>query len=82
MKTSILPASKHEKPLSISLGLRTVWLYLIRALTYSYELQVWRKTDRHGNSYWQAFDPKTSRSTSLNSEAEMRIWIEQRYYAD
>lgn len=49
-------------------------------LTCNYELQVWQKTDRYGNNYWQAKDPKTGKSTSLGSEAEMRIWIEQRYY--
>lgn len=52
----------------------------VRALTCNSELQVWQKTDRYGNNYWQARDPKTDKSTSLSSEAEMRIWIEQRYY--
>ncbi len=57
-----------------------IWRRLFRALTASNELQVWRKTDRHGHTYWQAHDPTTGKSTSLGSEAEMRVWIEQGYY--
>ncbi len=52
----------------------------ITTFTCRHELQVWQKTDRYGNTYWQAQDPKTGNSTILGSEAEMRIWIEQRYY--
>ncbi len=60
--------------------LKAIWQRLIRAITDSKELQVWKKTDRHGHTYWHAYDPTTQRSISLGSEAEMRSWIEQRYY--
>jgi len=43
------------------------------------ELRIWRTND-HGSSWWHAYDPVTGRSTSAHSEAEMRAWIEQRYY--
>lgn len=66
--------------LSVFETIKRVCRDTIHALTRGHELQVWRKSDRYGNAYWQAFDPKTRRSTSLSSEAEMRIWIEQRYY--
>ncbi|MDV2991144.1 MAG: hypothetical protein N4J56_000798 [Chroococcidiopsis sp. SAG 2025] len=44
------------------------------------ELQVKQRRDRQGNTWWQAFDPTTNQSVSFGSEAEMRSWIEQRYY--
>lgn len=44
------------------------------------ELQVKQRRDRQGNIWWQAFDPNTNESASFGSEAEMRSWIEQRYY--
>jgi len=44
------------------------------------ELQVKQRRDRQGHTWWQAFDPKTDESVSFGSEAEMRTWIEQRYY--
>lgn len=59
---------------------KAIWQRLIRALTSGNELQVWKKTNRHGHTYWHAYDPTTDSSTSLGSEAEMRMWIEQRYY--
>ena len=80
MKTSALPTQKTKISILRSESLKAILEKLIQALTRSHELQVWRKIDRNGNAYWQAFDPKTRKSTSLNSEAEMRIWIEQRYY--
>ncbi|MBD2214318.1 hypothetical protein H6G64_12950 [Calothrix sp. FACHB-156] len=43
------------------------------------ELQVVQKLDRHGNTYWQAYDPATGKSFSSGSEADVSIWIEQLY---
>ena len=80
MGTSTLSARKTKIYLSLFKKLQRVFQDAIRVLTRGHELQVWQKKDRNGNAYWQAFDPKTRKSTSLNSEAEMRIWIEQRYY--
>ncbi|MBD2167265.1 hypothetical protein H6G04_23005 [Calothrix membranacea FACHB-236] len=43
------------------------------------ELQVVQKLDRHGNTYWQAYDPATGKSFSSGSEADVSMWIEQLY---
>ncbi|MBD2304849.1 hypothetical protein H6G17_04895 [Chroococcidiopsis sp. FACHB-1243] len=80
MKTSVLPTQKTKIFLLLIESFKAIIEKLIQTLTRGHELQVWRKKDRNGNAYWQAFDPKTRKSTSLSSEAEMRIWIEQRYY--
>ena len=80
MKASALPVRKTKISLSLSQYLKKIFQGVIHALTCGHELQVWQKKDRNGNAYWQAFDPKTRKFTSLSSEAEMRIWIEQRYY--
>lgn len=44
------------------------------------EPQIWSKTDRYGNTSWHAYDPVSGYSVSRDSEAEMRQWLEQRYY--
>lgn len=80
METSTLPARKTEISRPLSEKIQKILQDVIHALTRGDELQVWQKKDRNGNAYWQAFDPKTRKSTSLSSEAEMRIWIEERYY--
>jgi hypothetical protein len=43
------------------------------------EIQVWQKSDSHGNIYWKAYDPVTGKSFSSGSEADISMWIEQRY---
>jgi hypothetical protein len=44
------------------------------------ELKVWQSRDRAGHTWWNAYDPNTGNSISLDSEAEMRMWIEERYH--
>ncbi|QSJ19287.1 hypothetical protein JYQ62_11535 [Nostoc sp. UHCC 0702] len=44
------------------------------------ELQVWQKVDRHGNIYWNAYDPATGKSFSSGSQADIYMWIEQLYH--
>jgi hypothetical protein len=34
-----------------------------------------------GEVYWRAYDPVTRQSASFDSEAAVRSWLEQRYYA-
>ncbi|MCC5646965.1 hypothetical protein LC607_29420 [Nostoc sp. CHAB 5824] len=43
------------------------------------ELQVLQKVDRYGNIYWQAYDPRTGKSFSSGSQADVCMWIEQLY---
>lgn len=43
------------------------------------ELQIWQSSD-DGNTRWNAYDPVTGHRISVDSEAEMRAWIETRYY--
>lgn len=80
MKTFHLSSQTATTSFSLFNKIKAIGQRFVRILTYERELQVWQKTDRYGNIYWQAQDPKTGNSTSLGSEAEMRIWIEQRYY--
>ena len=47
--------------------------------TYS-EPKIWEKTDRFGKTYYQIFDPKSDRYLHFNSEAEVRCWLDRRFY--
>ena len=56
------------------------WQNFVRwVLDNNKEIQVWQKSDRHGNIYWKAYDPITGKSFFSGSEADISIWIEQRY---
>ena len=61
-------------------GLKQVLHYLVKAFVGGNELRIWQTYDNFGNNRWHAFDPVTGRHTSLDSEAEMRVWIERHYY--
>jgi hypothetical protein len=58
---------------------QALWQRITNVLTASQELQVWQDHDRSGQVLWYAHDPITDRSFS-GSEAELRSWIESRYY--
>ncbi|MFB2895737.1 hypothetical protein ACE1CI_22750 [Aerosakkonemataceae cyanobacterium BLCC-F50] len=52
----------------------------VTLINHASELKVWQSRDRKGHTWWNAYDPTTGNSISLDSEAEMRMWIEDRYY--
>lgn len=54
---------------------------IIQYLTSGSEVQVWTKTDRYSNMTWHAYDPVSDRRVIWESEAEMRKWVEERYYS-
>lgn len=73
-------AEQKQAKKSFFQPLTKLWQQFINFLSTSNELQIWQSEDRYGNTQWNAYDPATGRSTSLNSDVEMRAWIEQRYY--
>jgi hypothetical protein len=44
------------------------------------EPKVSEKRDRQGRLYYQVYDPVSNSSATFGSEAEIRAWLEQRYY--
>jgi hypothetical protein len=52
---------------------------LLTHFTHTSEPRIWQKCDRHGNIYFYVYDPMTGRASTLGSEREVRIWLEQRY---
>ena len=72
---------KQVKQSKLFSALNRIWQYLLTILTKDInELQVWQTSDRLGNTRWNAYEPTTGRFTSLATDAEMRAWIEERYY--
>ncbi len=39
-----------------------------------------KKKDCFGNTYFRIYDPIGDRNIYLNSEAEVRWWLDKRYY--
>ena len=73
---SQIPANK----LGLLSRLKVIWQWMVQVFVGSNELRTWQTYDRYGNNWWHAYDPVTGRYTSVDSEAELRVWIEQHYY--
>ncbi|HEY9622834.1 MAG TPA: hypothetical protein V6C78_20925 [Crinalium sp.] len=44
------------------------------------EPRIWQRRDRSGQLIWHVYDPTTNQSSRFTSEAEVRAWLDQRYY--
>lgn len=71
----------QNKSLNLLSVLKRTSQRLMRLFVGSNELRVWQTYDRSGQTWWHGFDPMTGRSISVDTEEQMRIWIEQRYYS-
>ncbi len=68
------------KRLTFLAGLKKIRQGLMQVFVGSNDLRIWQTYDRFGNNWWNAYDPLTGRNTCVESEAEMRAWIEQHYH--
>jgi hypothetical protein len=79
-----LEAQYQAKPTLPQVGIASrIWQGLqtvMRAIAGSDEPQIRQLRDRNGQSVWRSYDPITGQTAYLNSEAEVRSWLEQRYY--
>ncbi len=61
-------------------SLHYIWAKIVKTLLVdSQELQVSQKVDRHGNIYWQVYDPVTGKYFSSGSKLDISMWIEHLY---
>lgn len=71
---------KQVKQSKLFSALKRIWFDLLATLTKGNELEIWQTSDRFGNTWWHAYNPANGRSTTLATEAEMRVWIEESYH--
>ena len=71
---------KHPIKFSIVPILRKIVQRLIETFIGSNDLQIGQTYDRFGNKWWHVYDPVTGRHASVDSEEQLRAWIEERYY--
>ncbi len=71
---------KQVKKIKLLSAVNKIWQHSLTIFTKGNELQVWQTCDRFADTWWNARDHATARSISLAFEAEMRVWIEERYY--
>lgn len=57
-----------------------VWQSVLAIAAGNQEPRVKQHSDRHGNPFWNVYDPVSGQLARFNSEEEVRLWLEQRYY--
>ncbi|MEM9804460.1 MAG: hypothetical protein AAF959_04210 [Cyanobacteria bacterium P01_D01_bin.56] len=70
------PAQRFRK--TSGTWLRQAGQWLVQALTEGEQLQVWTKSTKQG-THWCVYDPIDGIHRQFDSEATLRIWLEQRY---
>jgi hypothetical protein len=65
-----------------SVNFRAFWERLLTLFSGRKEPKIWRKRDRAGNWYFRVFDPVTGAIGVMDTEQDLRVWLEKRYYAD
>ena len=73
------PTNNSSIGIGVLSRLQRVWQFITDSLSHPSELEVRETYDRSGNLWWYVYDPKTGRSAWLDSEDEVRIWIEKNY---
>lgn len=68
-----LPQLKSSDPWYKQLG-----RFLMHSLIDSDQVRIWTKITPNGTQ-WYAYDPKLQRRFSAYSEADLRVWLEQRH---
>jgi hypothetical protein len=78
-ETVFLPKPSTQKTDEPS-AWNTFWRQVVEGIIGNQEPQIWQEVDRHGQLYWHGYDPQSGNYFTSDSEAEMRVWVEQRYY--
>ena len=77
----LIEREQPSKQNSIKLPtLKQLWNSILDALTRSSEPKIYQKRGYNGNLYFEVYDPIAHQTSTFNSEQEVRIWLDQRYY--
>ncbi|MEM8615215.1 MAG: hypothetical protein AAGF93_24635 [Cyanobacteria bacterium P01_H01_bin.105] len=63
-----------------ALSLDDFWTFLVKFATGSSEPVVRKRCDRTGNISYTIYDPMSQQQSGWLSEADARMWLEQRYH--
>lgn len=53
---------------------------LLQKMSCNNEPQIYSKQNKFGEVVWNVYDPLTGYQASMESEAEVRAWLDRRYY--
>ena len=74
-----------QKPSVKTSWLKRIWQGFVKGFILdrfsekSSEPKIWQKRNRFGETFFQVYDPATDRYIYLNSEKEVRVWLDDRF---
>ena len=72
--------SNKKAKSSFASELNRIWNGIVQWITTTHELTIDSHKDKFGNTYWTIHDPLLGHKISFDSETEVRIWLDGRYY--
>lgn len=72
--------TRKQKMLKLASQLSQALKLFFESIFNSDEPNIHQSRDRFGNVFWTVYDPITGCKLYFESEAEVRIWLDRRYY--
>lgn len=60
--------------------LKQIWNRIVKSMTATNEPTIASGRGKSGNTYWVIHDPLLGCRVFFNSETEVRVWLDKRYY--
>jgi hypothetical protein len=80
LKTVIHPESGEQRKSRFVSSITRIWNRIVESIIAVNELKIYSLKSKSGSSYWEIHDPILGRRVFFNSEAEVRDWLDRRYY--
>jgi hypothetical protein len=69
--------SKKQEPASL---ISRIFQTLLAKLSSNNDPQIKLRYSPSGQEYWHVYDPTTGKAATFTAEADVRVWVEQRYH--
>ncbi|MBD0334114.1 MAG: hypothetical protein ICV62_01365 [Cyanobacteria bacterium Co-bin13] len=78
---ALVPETRQAKTRQTGLAaaLKEAGQAAVNFLTSGNDLRIWTR-QRNGHLIWHVYDPMTEQRQQFSSEADLRSWLETRYY--
>jgi hypothetical protein len=80
LESTVFSEIKKQKTSRFLSTLHQFWNLLIESMLTVGELKIRTSENKLGRIHWTIDDPLTGRRVYFNSEAEVREWLDRRYY--
>jgi hypothetical protein len=80
LETMVHSESSERRKSSFASTMVRIWNLIVESLTTVNELKIDSLKSRSGSCYWAIHDPILGRRVFFDSEAEVREWLDRRYY--